>query len=198
MNMENANTLNLVQDSQSASSLMNPIRKKMLDLLKTPNSSSGLARELGIPRQKVNYHMRELEKSQLIELVEENKKGNCIERIMKTTARHYLINLDPLGNLIGKASEIQDKFSSAYLIAVASETIQETALLQQKAEEAKKKLPTLTLQTEIRFSNPEKRKQFTDELQNAIMDLTKKYHDDLSPQGRSFKLNLSAYPKPKK
>ena len=198
MNQGNKQSINLVRDSASASSLLNPIRIQMLQKLKEPNSASSLSRELHISRQKINYHLRELEKHKLVELVQEKKKGNCIERIMKTTARHYLINFDPLGNLISKPDQINDRFSSTYLIAVASEMIQETALLQEKAEQAKKKLPTLTMQTEVRFATPEKRGAFTEELTKLIARLTSKYNDDLSKEGRKFKLNLCSYPSPKK
>jgi len=197
MNQIKNQSINLVKDSASASSLLNPIRIQMLQKLKEPNSASSLSRELHLSRQKINYHLRELEKHKLVELVQENKKGNCIERIMKTTARHYLINFDPLGNLISRQDQINDRFSSTYLIAVASEMIQETALLQEKAEHAKKKLPTLTLQTEVRFSTPEKRSAFTEELTKLVAELTTKYNDDLSKEGRKFKLNLCSYPSPK-
>jgi biotin operon repressor len=36
-----------------------------------PDSGSGVARRIGMPRQQVNYHLRELEKPGLVKFVEE-------------------------------------------------------------------------------------------------------------------------------
>ena len=57
----------------------------------TPDSASGLARKLEMTRQKLNYHLREMEKQGLVELFEEKKKGNCTERLVRATARSYLL-----------------------------------------------------------------------------------------------------------
>jgi hypothetical protein len=50
--------------------------------LETPDSASGRARRLKVARQLV-YHLKELESAGLVEVVEERKKGNCIERILR-------------------------------------------------------------------------------------------------------------------
>ena len=39
-----------------------------------------LAAAIGLPRQKVNYHLRALERHGLVELVQERRKGNVTER----------------------------------------------------------------------------------------------------------------------
>jgi DNA-binding IclR family transcriptional regulator len=59
--------------------------------LSEPDSAAGLARRLGIPRQKVNYHLRELEREGFVELLEERRKGSCIELVVRATAREFLI-----------------------------------------------------------------------------------------------------------
>ena len=74
-----------------------------------PGSAAGLGRKLGLPRQRVNYHLRELEKEGLLEVVEERKKGNCVERIVRATARSYLISSEALGTLGSRPEEIQLK-----------------------------------------------------------------------------------------
>ena len=59
------------------------------------------------------YVQMELEKHGLATFLEARKKGNCIERIVQSPARHY--HIDP--SEFGRVPDIQDRFSSAYLIA---------------------------------------------------------------------------------
>lgn len=194
MGIKNQTSINLVEDTNSASTLLNPIRIKILECLQQPNSASGLARHLNLPRQKLNYHLRELEKKGLIELIEEKRKGNCVERIVRASARSYLINPEALGNLATDPDQIQDQFSSTYLLAVAARTIRDLAILRSRAENAKKRLATFTLQSEVRFGSASELNAFTEELSNTIAKLVAKYHDEKSKGGRLFKFIISAYP----
>ena len=83
--------LQIVQSPEKAAILLQSGRLSLLEGLSEPDSSAGLARRLGIPRQKVNYHLRELEREGFVELFEERRKGNCIERVVRATAREFLI-----------------------------------------------------------------------------------------------------------
>jgi hypothetical protein len=115
-----------------------------------------------------NYHLRELEKHGLIEQLEERKKGNCVERIVRATARHYLISPEALGNLASDPGQIQDRFSSTYLVAVAARAIRDLAVLRTRAEKAGKKLATFTLETNVRFASAADQHAFAEELANAV------------------------------
>ena len=57
---KDAASLNLIEDGRSAAAVLNPLRLQILEGLSEPDSASGLARRFGIPRQKINYHLREL------------------------------------------------------------------------------------------------------------------------------------------
>jgi len=69
---------------------LNPDRLRLIELLETPDFASGLARRLKVARQLVNYHLKELESAELVEVVEERKKGNCIERMLRAKARYVI------------------------------------------------------------------------------------------------------------
>ncbi|HJQ36252.1 MAG TPA: helix-turn-helix domain-containing protein [Thermoanaerobaculia bacterium] len=186
-----------VLESSQAASVLNPMRLKILDALREPGSAATVARQLGLARQKVNYHLRELEKAGLLEEVEQRRAGNCIERIVRAKATHYLINPAVLGALAADGGAVEDRFSSAYLIALASGLIRDVADAQQRAVKAKKRVPTLALQTDVRFATAEARRAFAEELANAVAKLVAKYHDDETPGGRSMRFIVGAYPKPK-
>ena len=147
-----------------------------------------------IPRQKINYHLRELEKHGLIEQVEERKKGNCVERIVRATARHYLISPEALGNLAADPGQIQDRLSSTYLVAVAASTIRDLAVLRSKAEQTGKQLATFTLETNVRFASVADLSAFAEELTSAVARLTAKYHNENAPRGRVFRFIAGSYP----
>lgn len=186
--------LDLIQNPGRAAALLHPLRLRLLEQLHEPDSASGLARRLRLPRQKVNYHLRELEKEKLVELVEERRKGNCTERVVRATARYYVINPAALGGLAADPEQLQDRFSSAYLVAVAARAIGDLATLRQRAAKAGKSLATFTLQTDVRFASAANRHAFTEELSNAVARLVAKYHDEKAAGGRRFKFILGAYP----
>lgn len=192
-------TLDLIHDPSRAAVLLDPLRLRMVDeLRREPDSASGLARRMKLPRQKLNYHLRELEKEGFVELVEERRKGNCIERVVRATARAYVIDPGIMGALGIDPAEFQDRFSAAYLVAVAAKTIRDVATLRQKAEKAGKRLATFTLQTEVRFASAELRAAFVEELTAEMARLAAKYHDEHAEGGRKFQFVLGAYPALKK
>ncbi|HBS28969.1 MAG TPA: transcriptional regulator [Phycisphaerales bacterium] len=174
---------------------MDPLRRRLLGALTDgPDSASGLARRFGMPRQKLNYHLREMEKAGLLRLVEERKKGNCTERVVQAVATHYLISPELLGELGPEPERVRDRFSWGYLVAVASKAIRELAVLRRRADAVNKPLQTLTLQTEVRFSCPAHLNEFSEELSNAVAGLAAKYHNEQAPQGRLFRFFVGAYP----
>src|SRR5437667_8160074 len=67
-------------------------RRQLLERLRQPGSAAQLAAEFGLPRQRVNYHLRVLEQVGLIELVEERPRRGCTERIMRATSHAFLVD----------------------------------------------------------------------------------------------------------
>ena len=179
-----------------AAVLLRPLRARILEVLSEPQSAAGIGRALDVPRQKVGYHLKELEKEGLVELVAENKVGNCVERIVKATGRAYLVSAQALGSLARGAAEATDRFSAAYVLAVAARALREVSKLRQAADDAGKRLATLTVETEVRFATAADRGAFAEELAREIARLTAKYHDESAPRGRVYRLVSFSYPKP--
>jgi DNA-binding transcriptional ArsR family regulator len=186
--------IDVVHGPERAAALLDPVRLRILEGLAEPDSAAGVARRLGLPRQRVNYHLHELEKHELVSFVEERRKGNCVERIVRATARSYVVSPATLGALAADPARVQDRFSLAYLVAVSARTINELAVLRARAEQAGKKVATLTVDTEVRFANAAARHSFAEELTAAVTRLVAKYHDDTTPDGRTFRLVAGAYP----
>ncbi len=189
-----AAAVDLIHDVQRAQSLLQPIRLRLLESLRQPDSAAGLARRIGLPRQQLNYHLRELEKHGFVELVEERRRGNCVERIVRATARSYLVDPAALGALAVDPDRMSDRLSATYLVAVAAWAIRDLAALRGKADAAGKKIATLTLQADVRFATAETRHAFAGELSQEIARLVGKYHDETAPGGRRFRFFVGGYP----
>ncbi len=176
--------------------LLEPKRRVILERLQNEaNSATGLSKLLAMPRQKVNYHLRELERVGLVEAVETRRKGNVEERIVRAKATQYLISPEVLGELGKTPEERRDRFSVAYLISAAGRVIRDLGVLVPRAARAKKRLSTMTLELELRFKDAAARTAFTEELANHLAALAAKYHDESSPGGREFRFVLGAYPR---
>lgn len=188
--------VHVIDDPTAAQVALHPIRQRMLEELARPDSAAGLSRRLGLPRQKLNYHLRQLEREGLVEVVEERRRRNCTERLVRAVARSYVIGPSTLGGAAADPAAIRDRASSAYLIAVAARVIREVASLRDQAVGAGKRLATLTLSTEVRFASADDQRAFAEELTTAVANLVAKYHDEQSAGGRRFRVVAGAHPMP--
>jgi DNA-binding transcriptional ArsR family regulator len=189
--------VDVIEEPKRARALLDVTRLELLQNLTEPASAAGLARRLELPRQRVNYHLRELESQGLVELEQERRRGNAVERIYRRASSSYAISTAALGSLGTRPQDIKDRFSTAYQIALASQAVRDLGLLQAGAEAAGKQLPTLSLDVEVRFGDGERRDAFAAELTAEVARLVQKYQDDAAPDGRTFQFYLGAYPRPK-
>lgn len=196
--MSQLDRIEVVAEAERAHILTHPARLELLQALDQPASPATLAKKLNLPRQRVNYHIRELENQQLIELKEERTKGSVTERIYQRKGRAYALSAKMLGSLQMTAEQVQDKFSANYQIARASQVIDELNVLRLGAEAAQKKLPTLSMDVDVRFAGAKDRNDFAAELSECVQRLVEKYQDNNSKKGRWFRFYVGAYPKPKK
>src|SRR5699024_11922669 len=66
-------------------------RVKILHLLiEKPYYGQQLSQLLDVPRPKIHYHIKDLEKNELIHLVSESKKRNMTEKLYKAVARSFI------------------------------------------------------------------------------------------------------------
>ena len=70
----------------------------MLELLREPLSATEVAARLGESRQRVNYHVRALERGGLVELVEERPRRGCTERVVRATADAVVVEPTVVGS----------------------------------------------------------------------------------------------------
>jgi DNA-binding transcriptional ArsR family regulator len=185
----------VIEEPAAAAVALDPMRSRLLAELARPASAATLAARVGLPRQKVNYHLRTLEAQGLVELAEERKRGGITERVMRATAVTYVISPAAMGETAVDPERAADRFSAGYLVALAGRVVAEVGGLARRADAAGKRLPTLAMDTEIRFRSAEDRAAFAEELTAAVVDLVSRYHHD---DGRPHRVVVAAHPTPER
>ncbi|MCB1001301.1 MAG: helix-turn-helix domain-containing protein [Acidimicrobiales bacterium] len=186
--------LDVIDDPARARAALDPIRARILSLLGEPGSATTLAASLSLPRQQVNYHLRVLEDLGLVHLAEERRRRGLVERVMVASARSYAVSPAVLGTS-GADPDRVDRLSTRYLVAVAARMVREVGELARRADRAGQALPTLTIDTEIRFASAADRAAFTAELADSVQRLAARYHDERAPRGRWHRLVVAAHPR---
>jgi DNA-binding transcriptional ArsR family regulator len=187
--------LAVIDQPAVAITALDPVRTEILHTLATPGSATTVGRALGLSRQKVNYHLRALETHGLVELVEERPRRGLTERVVRATAHAYLIAPGIVDRRAADPSRV-DRWSSRYLLALAARLVAEVVDLDRRATRAGQTLPTLAIDTDIRFRSAQERAEFTSELAAAVRDLAARYHDEGAPRGRWHRLVIAAHPRP--
>ena len=189
-----ARPLDIIDDPVRARAALQPVRLRLLQLLERPQSAPQLAKAIGMPRQRVLYHLRTLEAQHLVEAQDHGSVGRRIDRSYVRTATSYAIAPKTLGGVAVDARTIGDAFSSAYLSAVAARALNDLAALGRAATARGKRVPTLTLETDVRFATPADQRRFADELTTALTTLAAKYHQPDAIGGRTFRVIACGYP----
>src|SRR5918999_1993701 len=130
----------VIVDPATAELSLDPVRARLLAELAEPASATELAAKLGLPRQKVNYHLKTLERHGLVDLVEERRKGNVTERVMRAAAASYVISPAALAAVQPDPARAPDRLSARWLLAVASRLVREVGELITGATKARKRL----------------------------------------------------------
>jgi len=186
----------VISDPEAAAVALVPLRTRLLAELAEPASASALASRIGLARQKVNYHVRALEASKLIEVSGERHWGGLTERLFVASAKSFVVSPEVLGDVAADPAKARDRLAASYLIALGARIVREVGDLWRRARQADKHLATLAIDTEIRFASPAARAAFTNDLTQAVAELVGRYHDAAALGGRLHRLVVVAHPVP--
>ncbi|WP_405997329.1 ArsR/SmtB family transcription factor [Streptomyces sp. NBC_00829] len=185
----------VIEDSAAAAVSLDPMRSRLLaELAAGPASATMLAGRVGLPRQKVNYHLKALERHGLVELAGERRKGNVTERLMRATAASYVISPLALAAVQPDPGRFRDQLSARWMLAVAARLVRDVGTLITGAAKARKRLATYALDGEVRFASAAARAAFVEELTQGVGALIAKYHDEDAPGGREHRIVVALHP----
>jgi DNA-binding transcriptional ArsR family regulator len=184
----------VIEDPEAAAVSLDPIRARLLaELAAGPASATMLAGKVGLPRQKVNYHLKALERHGLVELADERRKGNVTERLMRATAASYVISPLALAAVQPDPDRFRDQLSARWLLALGARLVRDVGSLITGATKEHKRLATYALDGEVRFASAADRAAFIQELTAGVSALIRKY-DAGDEEGRDHRMIVAVHP----
>jgi DNA-binding transcriptional ArsR family regulator len=181
----------LLDDLDTALLALAPIRRRILAALAEPASAAGLADQLGMPRQKIGYHLRALEGAGLVQPAGERRKRGFTERLFVAARDHVLDPALMQAPPDPDAVDAQDRHAADHLISAASTIVRDVARMRQDAAAEGARLLTLTVEADVVFAAPADFDAFTEEVSAAVAALARKYS---ASQGRRYRLTAAAHP----
>lgn len=186
--------MQVIEDPRAASAALDPIRSRLLaELAVEPSSAAMVATKVGLSRQKANYHLKTLEDHGLVELAEVRMRGGITERVLRASAATFVVSPAAIAESGARPEEVDDRVSARYLVALAGRVVREVGALARKADASRRRLPTFSVDTKIRFRSAEDRAAFADDLTAAVLELAARYHHD---GGRPYRLVIASHPAP--
>lgn len=191
------NDVEIVRSANRAATLLaHPLRARILARARTPISASDLARSLELPRQRLNYHVRQLAGAGFLIPAAQQKKRNMLEQQYVASARAYVLAPEILGELAPAPADVADPASAGHLVALCSQAQTEVAAVMAAAGVAGVRVRTVSLEKALRFESPAQRTEFARALAAAVDDVVTRHSSSSGDpdRGAPFKLFVGCYP----
>jgi DNA-binding transcriptional ArsR family regulator len=154
----------VLRDPDVVAAALSPARRAVLAALDEPRSATEIARRLGLPRQQVGYHVRELERLGLVELVDERRRRGFTERILRR--RPHLV-VDP-GIAADDLRRRPGGPGAVAAVAAATDVIRTVPAAVDAARRDGRPAPTATLDADLRVASPAALRDFLTELAELV------------------------------
>jgi DNA-binding transcriptional ArsR family regulator len=187
-----------IEDVEQATTLLKPMRIEILKRLDAPRTCPELADSFNETPQKIYYHVKALEKANLVEKVEERRVRGVVEGYYQAKARSYWLAPQLVGH-IGAESLTADQMSLRVLLNLAEDMQTDIGRLAHKAESGRD-VPSLSLSAYIHLPDMDRRAEFLQEVQTVFEQLARKYGTpdasiETATDEGGFRLVLVVYPK---
>jgi len=183
----------LVEDPRQVGALAHPVRARLLDALRSPDTAAGLARRFGRSRQLVGYHLKELERVGLVRRTAQRRKGHLVEQLYQAVARRFLVSARFAADRERLGRLLHDQVSLARLADLGERVQHDAAALIERASGDGAPVPSASVEAELRFADEASRTRFLAEYVEALNALLAKYD---AAEGEPYRVALAAYPQP--
>ena len=177
--------------------LLHPLRLQIMELAIEETSGTEAARQLGLPRQMVNYHVSALEQAGFLVRIGDVRRRNMVERRLRSSARSYLISPEILGRLSGARRRIPDQASPTALLSLAAR-VQNDLAASLSIASGPHRLPALSLYSKLQFPDSNSRGAFIRALGEAVVTVVREYSTPGvgADESQKYGLLLGLYPLP--
>lgn len=183
-----------IESPEQATVLLNPIRGEIIAQLLEPGSAAEVARTLGETAQRINYHLKALEKAGLVQRVGTRQVRNLVEVLYRSIAKTFVL-ADCLSMKPETVQKLKDQSSLAHLVT-ASERVRRDAMLLMEQSDVGEEIPSATLQLQVHLSGEHQRQAFIEEYATMVQQLVERYAAG-KDENEAYQVLLAVYPKPK-
>ena len=184
-----------INDPDELQALSHPLRVRILDALREPDSAAAVARRVGEARQKVNYHLKELERSGLVVRTGERRNGNFVESLYRSSARTLVVSPRAAWGDPRRLAAMADQLSLENLVNLGERLARDAAVLLDRAAFDGAEIASAAVEAELAFESEADRAAFLDEYLATIGPLVKKYG---TKGGAPYRVAVAVYPNPMK
>ncbi|MDQ8755079.1 winged helix-turn-helix domain-containing protein [Sphingosinicella sp. LHD-64] len=184
--------LAMVEDAGTARLALSPLRQRLLARLRTPASASALGDEFGMPRQKIGYHLRLLEKAGLIAEAGTRQRRGFTQKLYEARGDALIVDPMILAPTDPVATEKQDRFAAEHLVRTAAGLVREVSRMRDAAMGEGSRLLTFTVEADVAFARPSDVERFTSRLAEAVAAIAA----DFAPEGegRAYRVTIAGHP----
>jgi DNA-binding transcriptional ArsR family regulator len=184
-------SVRVLDDPEALQVLGHPLRVQILEALREPASAAAVARRIGQSRQKVNYHLKELEGAGLVGPVEERRVGNFVESVYQAVARSFLVSPEVAWADPRRLETLRQQHSLQTLVVLGERLQRDAAVLVDRAAFEGEEIASASVEAQIRLASKDERTQFLKDYFKAMTELIERYG---KKRGEPYRVLLAAYP----
>jgi DNA-binding transcriptional ArsR family regulator len=184
-------TVHVVRDAEALQALAHPIRVRALEALREPASAAEVARRIRQPRQKVNYHLKQLEQAGLVMRSGERRVGNFVETLYRSAASSFVVSPEVTWADPRRAQALRAQLSLGELVRLGERLQADAVALLDRAAYEGATIASASVGTEVRFGTEADRAAFLSEYLSAVGRLIDRF---AASEGEPYRLVVAAYP----
>jgi hypothetical protein len=164
---------------------------QILEALRNPDSAAGVARRIGAARQKVNYHLKELERVKLVQPTGERRSGNFIETLYQAVARSFVVSPSVAWADPRRFEALKAQHSLKTLVVLGERLQADAAALLDRAAFDGEEIASASVDAEAFFASEADRAAFLEHYVLAVQQLLERY---ATRDGEGYRIVVAAYP----
>ncbi len=180
-----------ISTQEGLQAISHPLRVAILGALDPPGSAADLARRLGQPRQKINYHLKALEVARLVVAIESRQKDNFIETRYEAAARSVVIAPDVAWSGEQRVEALRSQHSLETLVQQGARLQRNAAELLDRAAFDGETIASASIGVTVNFADETARASFM----RDYLELTRQLIDShAGTGGDSYSVELAVHP----
>ena len=187
-----SNSMTMVDDAATARLALSPLRRRLLARLRTPASAAALSEEFAMPRQKLGYHLRVLEKAGLLADAGSRRRRGFTERMLETRSDALIVDPMILAPADADAVGKQDRFAAGHLVRTAAGIVRDVSRMRAAADAEGSRLLTFTVEADVAFAAPDQIELFTARLAEALAGIAAEFAP--KGEGRAYRVTIAGHP----